>query len=782
MKYLVMICIMMSLGTGDVHRHGTVHYFTPERSEHATTVSFSNGIVFDTRQGEPLLPEHLTINAYEDVGCYLVQMTGPITEADKQTLTLSGCQILGYIPHYTILVKTAQSHIDQIEDLPNVNWVGIFHSAYKLHAELLSEKGIDRVLIQVFADEDVYAIADVLHDEGFTIEQVTDHHLGKSIEATGPLESLPEIARHPGILWIQPWAPIETCNDQCQWVVQTGWNSSIPGNEGWRIWNQGLRGQGIVLSTSDSGINTDHRVYYDPGCPITGPGSFPDHRKIVAYKLFSTAHFGDCTNCHGTHVNCTLAGDDSTNGGIDPYDGIAKDARIFFIDIMDSLGNGVSGDWVEGLDTIYYGSGLPYRILQHSGSWGQFNYNGTYTIFDAIIDAYVWSHRDFLHLYAAGNEYNYRTIRNPGLAKDVLTIGATQNGILSNCIAGFSSRGPAQDGRIKPTIMAPGVNLMSADGATTSGYKLMSGTSMATPAANGAVGLIRQYLLAGFYPTGSANPSDSIHYQSAALLRSLAIVSTDPNIESYIVPDSNIGWGRLDIDSVLYFIGDTRKLIILDDTVGLNTGQAITDSFKVLTSIPLRICLAWTDTAAAPNANPTLVNDLNLELIAPDGTHYRGNQYSGGQSIANPSEWDDINVEECCRVNNPQCGIWHITVSAQQVVCGPQPYAYAITGNITTETGISETPVNTPPGTPCFAVLGSVTSDNIALEINLPEKRSVEIDLFDISGRKVASLCHKKLPAGQHTLNFRTHLASGVYFVKFMSDEHDETEKVLLIR
>ena len=782
MKYIVLLCMIVYPGVANVHRHGSIHYVTPERYANATMVSFSNGITFDTRTSEPILPAHLTVEQYDGIGYYLVQLNGPINDGWKQNISVSGGEIIGYIPYYTLIVRAEASSIEEIKRESFVNWAGIFQPAYKMPRDLFFAQGQERIIIQVFVNEDVHSIAQNIEELGFRINYIANHALSKSIDATGDLSEMSKIAAFPGVAWIQPWSPIETCNDQCQWVVQSGWRSAAPGNEGWRIWNEGLRGQGIVLSTSDTGIKTNHIVYYDPSCPITGPGVFPNHRKIVAYKLFSTADFGDCDNFHGTHVNCTLAGDDSANGGVNLYDGMAKDARIYFFDLWDSQGNLVSGDWTEGLDTVYYGGGLPYHILQHSGSWGIFNYVGNYTIYDALTDAYIWSHRDFLHLFAAGNEDTNRTIRNPGIAKNVITIGATQNGCYSNCIASFSSRGPTQDGRIKPTIMAPGVSLMSADGATIFGYKTMSGTSMATPAANGAVGLIRQYLLAGFYPSGSANPTDSIHYQSAALLRTLAIVSGDPNIDTYVVPDSNIGWGRLDIDSVLYFTGDARKLIILDDTIGIGTGQAVTDSFSVLSSIPLRICIAWTDTAAAPNANPTLVNDLNLELIAPDGTPYRGNQYSGGQSIPNPGAWDNINVEECCRINDPQTGVWCVTVSGQQVVFGPQPFAYAITGDITSETAILEGRTELPKINTSFRLLGAITTGTVTFEIVLPGPTEVEASLFDVTGRKIETLCQSKFPAGKNVITHNLDLPNGVYFLRCDTDDYEETEKVLLVR
>jgi subtilisin family serine protease len=756
-------------GRADMHRHANISHYTPGLYGTATLISFSNGIVFDTRNGEPALPDELKIAQYEGEGYYLVQVSIPITASVKNQITASNARICGYIPFYALIIHASHTSLRRVGELPFVRWTGIFQPAYKLAPELLNANGTGRIIIQLFPDADCQRAAHKLQEIGYHIDLISDHRLIKRIDATGSVDIIHQVARIPEVLWIQPWAQPEPCNDDAQWVVQTGWRSSTPGPEGWRIWNEGIRGKGLVLSTSDSGIRTDHIVYNDPLNPITAPGEFPNHRKIVAYKLSAGATFGDnaYNGYHGSHVNCTVAGDDSANGGTQPYDGVSKDARLYFYDLGDDYGS-FHVDMPTLCDDIYQGGGLGYHILQHSGSWGWTNSTGRYLVFDAAVDAHVWQHRDFLNLYAAGNEYSATTIRNPGIAKNVLTIGATGNGNSSNTIANFSSRGPTQDNRIKPTIMAPGVNLYSADGSGTTGYKTMSGTSMATPATNGAVGLIRHYLLAGFYPTGSENPADSIKYMSCALLRAMPIVSADPNVSSYTIPNFNTGWGRIDVDSVLFFTGDTRKLLICDDTIGVNTGQYTTDTFTVHSQIPLRVSMAWSDTAAAPNANPTIVNDLNLELHAPDGTVYNGNQYSAGQSTPNPGTYDNINVEECCRINTPQIGNWRIVVSGQQVVYGPQPFAYAITGDISAYVGINEGNQDVLPSKYArfdFRLVSTLSRGKVSLEFMLPGTEQLEVTLHDLSGRTRMNFFSGELQPGRSLIERNCSLPSGVYFV-----------------
>jgi subtilisin family serine protease len=67
----------------------------------------------------------------------------------------------------------------------------------------------------------------------------------------------------------------------------------------------------------------------------------------------------------------------------------------------------------------------------------------------------------------------------------VLTVGATAQ---DGTVASFSSRGPTPDGQVKPDLVAPGVNILSALPHGT--YGRFEGTSMATPHVAGVVALM----------------------------------------------------------------------------------------------------------------------------------------------------------------------------------------------------------------------------------------------------------------------------------------------------
>ena len=118
-----------------------------------------------------------------------------------------------------------------------------------------------------------------------------------------------------------------------------------------------------------------------------------------------------------------------------------------------------------------------------------------------------------LILFAAGNnDGNLNTIGSPGNAKNVVTVGALAHGN-SPFEANFSNRGPTDDGRMKPDIMATGANIESAAGNESNSTTItlpsratLGGTSMSTPITAGSSALMRQYYTDGFYPTGCCKP------------------------------------------------------------------------------------------------------------------------------------------------------------------------------------------------------------------------------------------------------------------------------------
>lgn len=236
-----------------------------------------------------------------------------------------------------------------------------------------------------------------------------------------------------------------------------------------------------------------------------------------------------------------------------------------------------------------------------------------------------------LPFIAAGNQRTsslsgYDTITMFGVAKNTITVGgvndAVSSGIRSLAGAGiyyYSSFGPADDGRIKPDIVANGVQLYSCGSAGRTDYYYSSGTSMATPNACGSAALLVE-----FYRNQTSGGA-----MRASSLKGLIIHTADDL--GWPGPDYQFGWGLMNTKTAAAMIRDVTEAHperMIDAEL---TASSMTQSYTVSSSgmAPLRITLCWNDEPGLSNGaidnerSPDLVNDLDLKIIGPDGqTHY----------------------------------------------------------------------------------------------------------------------------------------------------------------
>jgi hypothetical protein len=652
-------------------------------------IHLAAGYDFAPSQGEPAVPAALATEsastAVESAGAmhsYLVQFDGPPSDAERAALEKAGAAVFAYVPDQAYLVRTTEAGREAIAASTHTSWVGEYRPAYKM-SPLVDANATNQTQYEVllFPDADLPRARGLVQGLGLGIDGAWSNGVNKLMRLHAPAARLADVAALADVAWIEPVIPMRPSNDLAQWVVQTNVNGSR------RVWDMGIQGQGQVVTTSDTGIKTTHDQFRDNSVPINDFGDYPTHRKIIAYQrgsLNPNAIFGDSSTdvYHGTHTACTIAGWDDPVGGTSLRDGMAKQAKIYFMDIGGPNLYGFVDPFPDLNDLFlpaYQGNaGGAARVS--SNSWGG-TVGGAYTLYSYMVDQFIWSHPDFYISFSNGNSGPAPgTVGTPATAKDCTSAGGTQNGTLSANIYAATSRGPTTDGRTKPTLASPGQSVTSAYGATTNGYQTLSGTSMASPTGAGAVVLMRQYCTDGWYPTGAAVPANSFT-PSAALLKAMAINSADMALTGYTAPDQNIGYGRVDADNVLYFAGDTRRLLLVDQTQGLSQGQALQYPVYVSDgSIPLKISLCWSDYPGNPASAIQLVNDLDL-TVSQGATEYHGNNFSGQFSVTGGS-YDHRNVEEEVNVNAPTPGIWMVKVSAPTVPIGPQPFGLVITGGV----------------------------------------------------------------------------------------------------
>jgi hypothetical protein len=313
----------------------------------------------------------------------------------------------------------------------------------------------------------------------------------------------------------------------------------------------------------------------------------------------------------------------------------------------------------------------------HSNSWGApiRAYDGG----SRAIDAFQFGDEDQLVVFAVANS---GLVANPENAKNCLAVAATRSGSqLEQFCSG--STGPTVDGRRKPEVMAPGCSTVSSAANTACSVASSSGTSMATPAVSGLAVLLREYFLDGFYPSGAANPADALT-PSGSLLRA-ALVNSAVDVTGIAGNPSTVeGWGRVVGDRVAFFAGDARKLLLRDVRKadgGLSTGQRVNFTVDVGAGQSLRATLAWADAPAAVNATFTPINNLNLQMRAPDGTIYVGNNVVAGESQPGGT-FDAINNLEVVSLATPLEGRWTVSIIAAEVSVETQGYAIVLTGDV----------------------------------------------------------------------------------------------------
>jgi subtilase family protein/flagellar hook capping protein FlgD len=650
-------------------------------------IRLSAGYEFAPTEAVPAVPEELAraraaveAGSADALEACLVQFAGSPGPAELAAIARAGGAVFSYIPDHAFLVRMTAVARARLAAEPDVAWVGDYQPAYKL--SLLADRAATeprRHMALLFPDADLRAASDRLAARGAAIERLSENGINKLVRfrAAGP--ALAALAALSEVAWIEPVVPLEVFNDSAQWVVQTNASGNL------RVWNMGIRGQGQIVMTSDTGIRTNHDQFRDDAIPIGDFGDYPAHRKIVAYQRGSNEAgiaFGDHgTTYHGTHTAGTLMGNDDPISS-STRDGMAKDARIYFMDISGpALGNGVSpfDDLNDLFLPAYVGNAAGgARISSHS--WGA-PVSGAYNIKSLAVDQFMWAHPDFYVAFANGNSGPAAgTVAAPATAKSSVGAGGTQNGSSSNQIYNSTSRGPTDDNRRKPTFCSPAQSVTSASGAGNSTYQSLSGTSMGCPSGTGAVVLMRQYCTDGWYPTGAAVAAHAFS-PSAALLKAMAVNAASNNMLGQVAPNNDIGWGKVSADSVLYFAGDLRKLLMVDHTDGLGHGQFIEYQVNVVDgSQPLEVTLCWTDYPGNPAAAIQLVNNLNLSVVQ-GATVYRGNVFVNGFSATGGSA-DDRNVEENVRIQAPAPGLWTVRIDAPQVPFGPQPFGLCITGGV----------------------------------------------------------------------------------------------------
>jgi hypothetical protein len=402
---------------------------------------------------------------------------------------------------------------------------------------------------------------------------------------------------------------------------------------------------------------------------------------------------------------------------------------------------------------------------------------------------YVWDGSEWMwsteqHDLDGGAD-GFDCITPPATAKNVITVGAVEDipeaygGPFDVVMSAFSSWGPADDGRIKPDIVANGVDVYSTSSFVSQPYARASGTSFAAPSVAGSLNLLVQH----FEEThGGRTPR-------AAAMKAIMIQTADEAGPSP-GPDWMFGWGLMNtleaarlIETDSHSPGFVRESELPDGDV---------DDYYLYSdgTAPLRVTLAWTDppgTPPEPSLNPrtpALVNDLDVRLehlgdariympyiLDPDHPDYPA--ATGNNTVDN--------IEQI-HVDQPPEGYFRLIVSHKGTLDGsPQPYSLAASVRMTWTPythGIFKLHRNYPNPAQPATLIG----------YEVPYTCFVKLQIYDVSGRLVRTLVSVENGQGSYAVPWDgtdargAAVAPGIYFYRFEAGTFDTARKLILLR
>lgn len=674
---------------------------------------------------------------------YLLTIDGPLLENYKTAITEKGIELLQYFPEnsYTALLKEGDyKSLLELNFITNIKYFGAIESGIRE----VKYKNIDDVITKGNLQDEYKVSRSITDAEGNVKEiEVTaksfDVNLHNpadkekllqwldenKVEVIGTskfkvriltsLDSLEkyEISKNNMVQSITEYIPPSLHDALVRNIIKietvdtaTTMISDI----------LGLAGEGQIIGVADTGIDDNHSDFTD------------NIHKIVARGR--PGNYSDPSG-HGTHVAGIISGNGSSSKFFpDKVKGIAHKSKLFFQSILTSQNK---LDLPVDLGELFleaYDEGV--RI--HNNSWGA-STEGMYTVNSIEVDDFVYNHKDMLLVFSAGNSGNSKSPTNsgyvdlfsvgsPASSKNVITVGASRSSrsagghakltygqawktsfprppianehVSGNAeaMAAFSSRGPCDDNRFKPDVVAPGTDIASTKSGSASlaefcgtfppnpNYALMCGTSMSAPIVTGLAALVRQYF------TTVCNHKKP----SAALLKATIINGTrqlssaDSNFNEPVLPNNHQGFGIVDVSFTIPNNVNDFNIYFFDalDIPALQlkgTGEAKKFLLKLDCAEDswIRVCLAYTDIPAR-----AIQNDLNLMMdFTGTGQKWLGNF---GSNIPYGRFPDKTNNVEIIRIDKAPSGDYTIKVVASNILKGPQDFALVVTTNCKTAT------------------------------------------------------------------------------------------------
>jgi serine protease AprX len=663
--------------------------------------------VFDPKMTAPEFPaSELNISG----NMHLVQFVCPPLAEFRNELARMGATIQQFIPNNTRIVYMEAGVANAVAALPFVRWVGPFQGNYRLERELLdglaagSLPELTHCYVSVFekGPRQKATLAPKLRSLGAQIvAQIPD---GYRLEAMLSPEQIVAVAGLDEVAFIDRWSAPE---EDLDIVRSVGGANALQTLEGYT-------GQGVRGEVMDGDVLDTHNAFQsNPIIRHGGNSGSADHGTKTTGCVFSD-------------------GTGSASGR-----GMLPDGQPIFAD-YGFLGN----RYTHTAQLLQ----PPYNAVFQSNSWGgglTTSYNSTSQQMDDILFDF-----DITICQSQSNTGSTQS-RPQAWAKNIVSVGAVRHGNTANlgndAWGGSGSIGPAADGRIKPDLCFWYESIRTTDDNSNSAYtSSFGGTSAATPCVAGYVGLTQQMWSNGIFGNTPVGNTVFERRAKATTLRALLVNSATQytfNGSNHDLTRTHQGWGLPDVETLH---SNKDSMLIVDEELLLSAGTSTIYQVQVPAGGgPFKATLCYLDPAGTTSANQHRINDLSLQVSAPDGTFYWGNNglLSGNWSTTGGSS-NTKDVIENVFVENPTPGTWTVEIFADEI----NQDGHVETGALDVDfalvvSGITGSNVCNQPASYCAAKLNSsgllafLSSDglpqvstpgfSISMELALPNKNAL---------------------------------------------------------
>lgn len=541
---------------------------------------------------------------------YIIQFSELPGITVKKQLESAGVKLLGYLPHYCYWAMIKENvNPARLKEL-NLRAIIEIGAESKLSPSLNKyfDSGSEKYLFNIHTAGNIQndLLERTLKKFDFTLIE-SDFPPNNKYTISGPTEKLIELASVNGITYIeQAEMPYEL---EYYTHITSHRTNFLADNPGMGL---NFTGRGVLAGISEGKVDNTRTDYKG--------------------RLDVSNHTGSVSG-HATSVAIHLGGAGNQN----PLE----------------IGNAYGADILSYNGSFQQFRNLGAHIVNNSYGWNC-NWPG-YSSTSATNDNLVRNNPDFMLVYSAGNIGNSdcgygagpgwgNVTGSPKMAKNVIATGALNH---LDAKMGFSSIGPATDGRIKPDMCAVGPG----------------GTSFASP---GVVGVMSILMEAYKDINNGAVPNASL---LKAIMQNTAEDLGNPG------PDFKFGYGRINARRSYNTLSEGR---IITGSVSNNNSRNHIINVPVNTE-EVRIMLYWADYEGTPGAAIALVNNLDLKVSDPIAQNFLPWVLDPTPNPVNLDadalrKVDTLNNMEQVTISNPIPGNFTITVDGTVVPQGPQNY------------------------------------------------------------------------------------------------------------